>query len=567
MPTSSDLELEGRSFASRDDYLQHLEEERRTLVRECRAYYAGTQYDADNEECARELTEDLLRGEKSVVRRLFDRFHLPEHLRRHAYSTQIPEAVDWIADRLAEGFDVTAEPKQADEVITRCLDATPELSGGDDEDEQRSVATVLREAGKVGDVPVLVRWDPAEATCWLEFWDTETVDVRFVDGRPDRVESVTVEQVDWRVVDGQMRQVTLRREWVMTDADEGNGSRQSAGRERRCVERVFVVSEGEKVAERPVAVHEWGTPLVPWWPVRAQRDSLRALRGAPLITQQAMRTADRYNAVEQVSWLIARYNSHGNLAVVGDTALVQGQDKPVHKDVADVLTFPGGTSVTAITLPTDAQMIEHQKETLTDALYGRFGLVRTDQQTVAGLGAVSGYALEILNEKGEGTFARVRAQLIKDLKALFTLVLDLHAAYSANAPDQAGAALGDDDAGSPLDNGGAGLGDDDAFGDRKITVRLGSGWVVDVASARDDYLAGAISRREYLRVTGRGKEEIDAIFNEIAEEASETSSRAQTGENSTFNSFTVGTAAGQPGGVTNNISTGRRTVGAGIAAG
>jgi hypothetical protein len=539
-----------RTWASREDYLADVERQRRELVAECRRYYAGEQYDDDNARCLQDWVSDMSgTGEKSLARRLFDVYQLPEHLRLHAYSTQLAEAVDWIADRLAEGFAVEASPKPVEQIITDCLNATPEFAAGDD-DEERSVATVLREAGKAGDVPVLVRWDKVEGCCWLEFWDSEMVRMDFRDDRPDQLESVTVEHIDWRVVGGVTKQVTVRREWVLSDQDEGTGT---ARARRRCVERVFIISEGEKVAERPVAVHEWNTDVLPWGLVRAQRDNLRATRGSSWITVQAMRTADRYNAVEQVSWLIARYNSHGNMYVIGDAVMVQKDNEQyrVHKDVADVLTFPGGTAAGVITLPTDPQMIEHQKSTLVDAMYGRFGLVRTDNETVSNLGQVSGYALEILNEKSEGTFARVRSQLIKDFKALLNLVVDCHQAWSATSPDDDPEDL-DLDTGVADDDLGTGTGGDTP--DRKITVRLGSGWIVDIASARDDYVAGAISRREYLRIKGKGNDEIDDIEDEIAEEEQETQDRVQAalGESGRF------TASGQAGGTVNDASSGRR---------
>ncbi|MFE2751575.1 hypothetical protein ACFXGA_06180 [Actinosynnema sp. NPDC059335] len=525
-----------KTWRSREDYLAEMEEQRRELVRKARLYYEGKQYDEDNERCMQEWLGALSQGEKSLVRRLFDKYQLPEHLRRHAYSTQIAECVDWIADRLAEGFAVEATPAAVQTIITDCLNSTPALSAKD-ESEQRNVAPVLRNAGRDGDVPVRVRWEAAEGTCWLEFWPGDQVRMDFPDGRPDRVERVVVEQIDWRPDErGDEEQVTLRREWLISDQDEGNGSPQSAAKRRRCVERVYVIRQDDTEPPEqatPEVVHETGTDRIPWQVVRIDRPDLQAPRGISLITEQAMNTATRYDAVQGRAWLNARYNSHGNLAVVGDAAMVNKQEK-VHKDVADVMTFPGGTAVTAITLPTDPSMINQQTEELKNALYGKFGLVRTDQETVQGLGAVSGYALEILNEKSEGTFARVRSQLITDLTALFNLVVDCHLAWSSGVEPTTEF----DDADDDLDQDDDRVADDtaDPHTDRKIIVRLGSGWVVDIAQARDDHLAGLISRREYLRIRGRSKTEIDAIEDEIAAEEAEKArrERATTGENGRF---------------------------------
>src|SRR5690606_22265177 len=198
---------------------------------------------------------------------------------------------------------VDASPAPVQEGISGCLDATPELSASD-EDEQRSITTVLREATKCGDVPVLIRWDAAAGACWLESWASAQAGMRFTDGRPNRLEKVSVRQIDWRVLDGETRQVTLRREWTL-DGEPGA---------TRCVERVYIERDDDQ-EDQLAETHEWGVPVLPWWPIRAHTEGLRATRGTSLISEQAMRTADRYNAVEQVSWLIARYNSHGNLVV------------------------------------------------------------------------------------------------------------------------------------------------------------------------------------------------------------------------------------------------------------
>lgn len=520
------LDRDRETFDSREDAVAHAEKQRRDHIAEAREYYAGTQYDEDNAECARELTQANQRGEKAIVRYLLDAYQLPEHLRRHAYSTQIAECVDFLADRLAEGFAVDAGPQLVSDIITDCLDATPELSAGD-EDEQRAVATVLTEAGKCGDVPVLIRWDETQRRCRLEFWDSEMVRMDFTAGRPDLVEKVSVDQTDWRTVEGTHKQVQLRRDWLLTDPDDPGG--------RRCVERVFITDQGEETARRPVEEIEWRLPVLPWHVLRAHRPKLRDTRGTSLISEQAMRTADRYNAVEQQGWLIARYNSHGNLVVFGDQAHLMAQEgKRIQKDVADVLTFPGGTGAEAITLPTDPRMIEHQRQVLLDALYGAFSLVRTDQQTVSGLGEVSGYALEILNERSEGTFARVRSQLVRDFKQLLTLVVDV-ASYRA-AGWEPGRNV-------------------ELPATREISVRLGSGWVVDEAQTREDFVAGLISRRHALRARGLGDTEIDRVLDEIAEEAQRFGDR--TGETGTFGRST------QAGGLLGDASRdGNGTVGA-----
>lgn len=576
--TETAHEKPGETWASREAYLAEMENRRRDGVRERRLQYDGRQYDEDNRQCIEKVRTTYPSsgavGERGLARWAMDAFQLPEHLRRHAYSGHIRECVDFIADRLAEGFTVEAStdkrraraseskpdrdpPSSEDrdttdpvqQIIDDCLAASPELSGGDDEDDQLTIATVLREAAKAGDTVALVRWDNVEQHCWLEFWGSEQVDLRFVDNHPDRLERVLADQLDWRVIPGtgnpDEQQCVIRREWLLSDAPEtAHGDPDvpavSVDREgaplRRCVERVWVIDKGPEIAERPVEVIEWGVPVLPWWPIRVEHADLRDTRGTSLVTDQAMRHADRYNAVEQVSWLIARYNSHSNAVATGEvTKSTVGADgvargTVVHKDVADFVLFPsspGGVNVTALSLPTDPQMIEHQKKTLTEALYGAFGLNRTDSESVSETGQVSGYALEILNQKSEGTFARIRARLIRDIKHLLGVVVDCHVAWTTGAttpPDPADddPLTADPNADTDVPEGDQPAsdlsGDTDPYPRRSIRVSLGSGWIVDDAKLRDDQIAGVISRRGMWRERGKSDDWIDQNEDELAEE-------------------------------------------------
>ena len=114
--------------------------------------------------------------------------------------------------------------------------------------------------------------------------------------------------------EGEVQKVRLT-EWVLVDGV--------------AVKRVFL--DDDPVEETPLEL-----PFLPWCLLRSQVRSLSATRGESVMTQQAMECADRYNAVEQVAWLIARYNSHGNLAVIGDAASLKAQqEERVEKDVAE----------------------------------------------------------------------------------------------------------------------------------------------------------------------------------------------------------------------------------------
>jgi hypothetical protein len=531
-------------WKTREDYLADLEQARRAAVRLRRAYYDGRQYDGRNAKCREDMLAsiDASAEEKAVVRAMamWDA-QLPEHLRLHEYSTQIAESVDFVANRLADSARVILPETSAAAVVAGALDASPELAGTPD-DEELVLVNVFRDAVKVGDVPVLVRWNGTESgTCWLEFWDSEIVEMRWADDN-DTLTKVIVEQVDWLVppgsTTGDEEPVTIRREWLVRDRSTVGDVpldvleqqlQQSPdmpvpegplGVRLECAEDVYLVRQDEDVLLRTVW---WGVPFLPWWLVRGDKKSIRATRGEALISDQTMKAADRYNAVEQVSWLICRYNSHSNVAVTGDAMMIEKQHKVVKKDVADVMVFPGSTSAVALSLPTDAQMIEHQTETLKDGMYGSMGVTRVDQSSLEGLGGVTGYALEILDQKSTGTFSRIRQQLTRDLKRLVNLILDCHAYWSA-----AHTAQTQDDTTPAGRRATSYLQIDPAsvFPKRAVEIRLGTSHIVDDARIRDDYVSKLISLEEALRQKGYDDPHIQKILKEM-QEAAERAAAAQ----------------------------------------
>jgi len=428
---------------ARDEWAALQENERRAEVWKRRLYYAGEQYLEENRETAEALGIDWLTG------------RLPEHQRKHAYSTQISESVDFLADQMMQRFAVEAEAVNVQEVLDAALEGFPLLA-------------VIRDALIAGDVAMKVGWNPVTAAPQLFVYESESVLCQFADDNKDRLEKVTTEEIVWR--DGPSPQVVLRHVWEMVDD----------------VAMEFVYEDDELISEEPA---EFG--LIPWCLLRGDSRSLSASRGESVITFQGMQCSDRYNAVEQVGWLIARYNSHGNLAVIGDAASLKAQqEERIEKDVADVLTFPGGTAITTITLPTDVQMITHQRVVLLDALYATFGLTRIDQETVSGYGNLSGYALEILNRKTDGTFDRLRKSFAGDFQMLVDLILDV-------TSNQTGVEF-------PL---------------RDVDVRFGGVYVVDDVQVRDDFAAGLISREEALRKRGYSDDDIEKIVAEIEDSA------------------------------------------------
>lgn len=521
------------TYASEGDWRQARELQRWEEVARRRAYYEGSQFATSNAACLAELAGDRARtGEKGLARWI-EVGRLPEEDRLHPYSTQIMEAVDFLTHRLCQDFAVEFGEggTAAQAVIDRCLDSSPELSGTADDDEL-SVVNVTSEALAVGDCPVRVRFDPAEQNAWLEFYPSDAVRLDFTDPRSDRPTFVALWETHWTAgADGRMRQVTIRREWeVLVFAYPGPGDEPgqppSGPVTVQCVESWWEERPGNADGDRLLDRIPTGVPFVPWGLLRGKRRKLRAERGESIISDRAMDSADRYDAVEGRSWLAAAYNAHATLVVTGDQALVQvSRDGKVHKDVADVLAFAGGTGVHAVTLPTDPSMIEHQRMVLLDELYGTFGLARVDQSTLQGLGQVTGYALEILNTKTDATFEALRTQFVRDWKALLNTVLDCHAHWTAAA----GANSDPEGLYVLADAIVAGLNADPQliYPQRAMEIRTGSGGVADAAQLRDDYVAGVISRREVLRRRGYTDDEIIVIEREIGEEAQAATDRQQ----------------------------------------
>jgi hypothetical protein len=578
---------EAGEFPTRDAYLDWLEEQRVAGVVTRKTYYAGQQYDDENAKCidALEMAGAKVQGdEKSVIRakEIWAR-KLPEHLRLHEYSTVIQEAIDFVANRLSDQFSIDVDDDDAAKVIQAALDATPELAGTDDDDEL-TVANVMREAVKAGDAVAQLLWDPERAAVWMRFWDSEAVDLRFKDGRPDVIEKAIIKQVDWRPdpADGfREKSMTIARVWevqerLMNGQEIDNAL--ASGAEfppvaqlrRECVETVYEVDASvtgdpatrDQDGLRFLEEIPWGVPFVPFWPIRSDRQTLRANRGDSMITEQAMKTADRYNANEQVSWLIARYNSNASLVIVGDNAmLMQQKNERLNKDVADVLTFPGGTSALSLSLPTDPQMIEHQRQVLLDGLYGTMGITRVDQSSLEGLGGVTGYALEILNQKSQGTFSRVKKQLIRDWKKLMNKVLDCHTYWSVAPPEiligqTAFAELAPAPDVVELTTSYNALDPKTAFPERAMKVNVGSGDIVDIAAIRDDFTAKLISQQEALRLRGKSAPEIEEIMKEQQAAADQAMERQQQlfGASTEGTGQTGGSSSGQAGSSTRSTA-------------
>lgn len=455
-----------------------------------RLYYSGEQYEAENQALADQA------GYTQQNRRL------PEHLRKHAYSSHIQESIDILSDQLAQGiqFDGT----HADLLNQWWLESEMNERADD----------WFREALILGDVYGVPDWDPVDEIMKVDVWEGEAIWPVYA-------------QDDWRklthwyrygtVLDDQGMEHDEVRIYVLEPTGQVMQQQTVVDPEllqiefgdeapelymvQQVVEYVYVDDQQTERNELRLPVH----PLA-----HARGDTRRRLRsrfGDSLITKKVRGSADRYNAISQLGFRVARQNSFATIAVVGDAANLGagGRNNDISKDIADVLTFPGGTNVSTVSLPTDPRMIEQQLHQLERNLYREFGLTKTDISEFGGLGTVSGYALEIMNRKDRATQDRIRNAAIAGIRALANRMLDVHAVRSAEA---------------------AGMGDwwsidpQQVYPDREgIEIVIASGDVVDSVSDRDDFTTGLVSRRYVLRRRGLGSTEIDTVETEINEQA------------------------------------------------
>ena len=433
-----------------------------------RRYYGGEQYDVENDDLA--------------TRAGFTAQHkrMPEHMRKHAYSSHISECVDFLADMLAKG--VSFEGSNADEVNDWWTQA----------DMNQRIDDWFRDALICGDVYGEPDWDPATEKVSLDIWEAESV-------------WPVYDQRDWRRLDHWYRFQTL----VDADGVETQEIRLSILQtffEEVSGAIVQGVVEYRYLDDRYVDQRVLGLPFFDLVHARGDtRQRLRSQFGDTMVSRKIQGSADRYNALGQLGFRVARQNSFATLGIVGDAALAGGalRDDMIPKDIADVLTFPGGTSLVPIELPTDPRMLQHQMSMLEKNIYKDFGLSKTDIEDIGGLGTVSGYALEVLNRKDRATNDRIRKNAIAGIRALANKMLDVVAVRQGTAEGRNWWEI------DPVET----------FPNREgLEVSVGSGDVVDATGDRDDYTARIVSRRYVLRRKGLSTPDILRVETELAAE-------------------------------------------------
>lgn len=512
------------------------EEHQRLAERAIRnqAYYDGTQYDEENK-----LQLALLKAENPELKLDV----LPEHERINAASGHIAECVDFLADQLTDGFTIECDAEGVQEIVDKTIDSSDLLKNGSD--EEVAVDNLLVQAAVKGDVPFQVLWDPVEETTYLEFWEAQQVEFDVPTGR--YVRGVIAEYERWvrepdgkggfndvKVKETQKYDLVPHVQPVFAPLQEvpagipnspapvAASTSEPIGFEivapLECRRRIFWDGDPE---DEPHETHWLGVPFIPWEVLRVYQEGVYGFRGVPLVTEKAIQNARRFDANEQQAYLTTRFNAHASVYVTGDQALLSLERQPIiRKDLADVLRFPGGTAVGVLQLPTDIGMIDHTHDVSADAIYQAFGLTRVDTDTISGLGAPSGYALEILNRKSEGKLKRVRRTFKTDLVRMVDLCLDMTAYRKAAVipdgpvkdmleqdPEQDPDLFVEPVAWYEIDP-------ETVYAERGVEIRMGSGYIVDDVSIRDDFTAGLISHEEALRQRGYSPDEIEDMLEE-----------------------------------------------------
>jgi len=465
---------------------------RRRGVVKRRQYYNGTQYLDENAETAKELEV-----EDPGFSRRWQR--LPEHYRLHAYSRHVKESVDFLADQITGKIAVRADDPLV-KVWTDRVFRRSRLTYR----KQELAREILIAGDLFVNVVVARKADQSEPQVVFHLWEAETVEADYDPEDWTRLVEVRTEERRFfdegdEVVEKRVVQRWRMEPTVLPDQPDD-------------VVECWKITEvdGEEVAREPL-----GLPFIPWVHMHGESLNLRSMYGKSIISFSVMETVDRYNAVRQLEFQALRYNSFGTLVVVGDEEYLRSKQAgdagayTVHKDIADVLVFPGGTEAKDLSLAIDVEAFRSQVDELRDELYGLMGLERIDADRFKAFGNVSGYALEILNRKTDGLFRRVSENLRDGIVDLIQMGLVVDA-YARGPVDEVTGTIRFVD-----------VNPDDVWPNRDVTVDFGTAYIVDEVAVRDDFVAGLISLREALRRKGYDDAQIDRIATEIEAEASE----------------------------------------------
>jgi hypothetical protein len=286
-----------------------------------------------------------------------------------------------------------------------------------------------------------------------------------------------------------------------------------------CIEYTFETGGyGNPETEVLIRTRRTGLPFIPFVHLHGENDGLRNFYGRSLISDQLMETADRFNSTKQLEFLAVRYNAFSTLAITGDAAHLENTDDSstsvIRKDIGDFITFPGGTGLHELSLPTDTDLISSQLETLIDSLWGLLGLEDLSPDKISSFGGVSGYALEILNRKTDGSFRRIVQNMREGYLAMVDMAFEVDAYARAELLDPV---LLDDGTFSEQLRMFWTIKPEEVWSYRLVRIDFGTAYIIDEVAVRDDFVASIISQDEALRQKGYTNIQIGQIKSEQAE--------------------------------------------------
>ncbi len=437
------------------------------------AYYSGEQYDEDNRKKRGELS---LKADQ----------RLPEHLRKHSYSGVIADGVDFITDQLMNDLGI--------EIVT-----DKEIETGEKEDKIPEEQTIFqdiwdssdmelegpdltREAIVSGESYILLKWDEAEKKVRFIPYDAESVNPVYSDDNYKKMIMADIIQTSFN--EEEKRDIKITERYVLGVTSEGY------------LECVYLKFDDQD--ENPEEARLLNIPFIPIIHLRAIRKRVRQSYGESLV-KDLIGDADRYNAVNQLEFLIARYNSTSHLAIFGTEGQIKPEKLLLGGEVNDFWGFPNTTEGKVITLPTDPTMLQNQKDTIENQMYKKMGLQRMDLADFKGFGAPSGYSLEIINRRTDGVFSRIRKELAKGYTEAYDRAMDMQAIMES---------------GKEWYN----IKTKDKYPNRNVKFSFGTVFVADLEQIRQDYVAGIMSRKRALMARGYSEQEAITISEEVDEE-------------------------------------------------
>ncbi len=469
-----------------------------------RRYYAGRQYGALNATVAKNLGVPV-QGEGLK--------RLKEHQRAHAYSTHIQEGIDFLADQITgqmirqavrpeDDTEIEGFTTEAADRVDLFLDELWSVSILDERNQE--VAREILVAGNLACelVPDFTVAEASDVGLRFQFWQTPEEAV------------LTYSSFDWsdlvmvEVWTEEGDQDVVRRYEMVFHPEDIRGE---------CL--VFTFEQGGYDTDQQILLgtRRTGLPFIPFVHLHGENDGLRNFYGKSMVSDQLTETADRYNATKQLEFLAVRYNAFSTLAITGDAVHLQNTDdnsvSVIRKDIGEFITFPGGSDLHELSLPTDTDLISSQIETLVDSMWGLLGLEDLSPEKISSFGGVSGYALEILNRKTDGSFRRIVQNLKEGYRAMVEMAFDVDAYARAELLEPV-----------ELDDGSFVqlrafwlIKPEEIWTYRMVRIDFGTAYIIDEVAVRDDFIARIISQDEALRQKGYTNIEIGQILAEQEE--------------------------------------------------